>query len=91
MAVVNSPSGDMTATSFKAISAEHAVIRLYGTTTWQQILPPLAGHKLAIMQIVFSPDAHSTSSAARRTARGGFRIKEDELGTYHTPCRLLYR
>jgi hypothetical protein len=83
MAVASSPSGDMIATSCKATSAEHAVIRLYETATWQQILPPLAGHTLTITRIVFSPDGQYILSCSRDRTWRLFRKKEGELGMSH--------
>ncbi|KAJ9104212.1 hypothetical protein QFC19_004029 [Naganishia cerealis] len=80
MAVASSPSGDMIATSCKATSAEHAVIRLYETATWQQIHPPLAGHTLTITKIVFSPDGQFILSCSRDRTWRLFRKKEGELG-----------
>lgn len=81
MAVASSPSGDMIATSCKATSAEHAVIRLYDTATWQQIHPPLAGHTLTITKIVFSPDGQFILSCSRDRTWRLFRKKQGELGT----------
>ncbi|KAJ9119509.1 hypothetical protein QFC22_003217 [Naganishia vaughanmartiniae] len=80
MAVASSPSGDMIATSCKATSAEHAVIRLYDTATWQQIHPPLAGHTLTITKIVFSPDGQFILSCSRDRTWRLFRKKQGELG-----------
>ena len=82
MAVASSPSGDVIATSCKATSAEHAVIRLYETTTWQQILPPLAGHALTITRIVFSPDGQFILSCSRDRTWRLFRKKEGQLGAF---------
>jgi elongator complex protein 2 len=82
MTVAASPSGDMIATACKATTAEHAVIRLYDTTTWQQILPPLAGHTLTITRIVFSPDGRFILSCSRDRTWRLFRKKEGELGTF---------
>lgn len=84
MAVASSPSGDMIATSCKATTAEHAVIRLYETATWQQILPPLAGHTLTITRIVFSPDGQYILSCSRDRTWRLFRKKEGEHGMSHT-------
>ncbi|KAJ9096361.1 hypothetical protein QFC21_005182 [Naganishia friedmannii] len=80
MAVASSPSGDMIATSCKATSAEHAVIRLYDTSTWQQIHPPLAGHTLTITKIVFSPDGQFILSCSRDRTWRLFKKKEGEHG-----------
>ncbi|KAI0663098.1 WD40 repeat-like protein [Cubamyces menziesii] len=44
------------ATACKATSAEHAVVRVYETQTWQPVGTPLAGHNLTVTRIAFSPD-----------------------------------
>ncbi|KAI1792859.1 WD40 repeat-like protein [Ganoderma leucocontextum] len=58
------------ATACKATAAEHAVVRVYGTQTWQLFGQPLAGHNLTVTQIAFSPDdTHVLSVSRDRTWR----------------------
>lgn len=43
------------ATACRASSLDHAVIRLYSTTTWRALTPPLAFHTLTATRLAFSP------------------------------------
>ncbi|KAJ3785109.1 quinon protein alcohol dehydrogenase-like superfamily [Lentinula aff. detonsa] len=54
--LATSNSGRYIASACKASSPEHAVVRIYDTTTWQPVGEPLAGHSLTVTQIAFSPD-----------------------------------
>jgi WD40 repeat protein len=79
MAVAASPRGDLLATSCKATSAEHAVIRVYDTTTWKQVGAPLPGHNLTIARIRFSNSGNFVLSCSRdRTWRLFKRNEEGE-------------
>jgi elongator complex protein 2 len=42
------------ATSCKASSLDHAVIRLYDTKTWSEVRPPLAAHTLTVTRLAWS-------------------------------------
>uniref|UniRef100_A0A060T398 Elongator complex protein 2 n=1 Tax=Blastobotrys adeninivorans TaxID=409370 RepID=A0A060T398_BLAAD len=53
------------ATCCKANTEAHAVIRLYNTSTWQQIENPLAFHSLTITRLQFSPDDKYLLSVSR--------------------------
>ncbi|EJF62930.1 WD40 repeat-like protein [Dichomitus squalens LYAD-421 SS1] len=53
------------ATACKATTAEHAVVRVYDTRTWQLFGQPLAGHSLTVTQIAFSPDDKLVLSVSR--------------------------
>ncbi|KAI0721823.1 WD40 repeat-like protein [Cerioporus squamosus] len=58
------------ATACKATTPEHAVVRVYDTSTWQLFGQPLAGHSLTVTQIAFSPDdSHILSVSRDRTWR----------------------
>jgi elongator complex protein 2 len=50
-----SHSGNLLATSCRATTAEHAVVRLVSTSTWDTV-SILAGHSLTVTRIQFSPD-----------------------------------
>ncbi|KAI0824601.1 WD40 repeat-like protein [Trametes gibbosa] len=65
------------ATACKATSAEHAVVRVYSTQTWQPIGQPLAGHNLTVTQIAFSPDDTLILSVSRDRTWRLFEKSED--------------
>jgi elongator complex protein 2 len=65
MAVAASPDGRLLATSCKATTHEHAVIRVYDTTTWKQVGKPLPGHSLTIARIRFSNNGQYVLSTSR--------------------------
>lgn len=46
--------GSVLATACKASSVDHAVIRLYDTSTWNEIKPPLKVHSLTVTRLAFS-------------------------------------
>ena len=54
--VAASHDGTLVATACKASSIDHAVIRLYETTDWREIKPPLSGHSLTVTSLSFSDD-----------------------------------
>lgn len=56
IALAGSNNKQYVATACKATSADHAVVRVYDTQTWQLFGQPLAGHNLTVTQIAFSPD-----------------------------------
>ncbi|KAM5439669.1 Elongator subunit elp2 [Microsporum ferrugineum] len=53
-AVTASHDRSIIATACKASSIDHAVIRLYDTSTWNEIRPPLTAHSLTITSLRFS-------------------------------------
>lgn len=67
IAVCSAHSLPIIATACKATSAEHAVIRLYDSTTWKPISgqAPLAGHALTITSLRFSRDDRWLLSTSR--------------------------
>jgi elongator complex protein 2 len=65
MAIAVSHSKHLIATACKATTAEHAVVRLYDTQTWQPYSTPLTGHNLTITRIAFSYDDHYILSVSR--------------------------
>ncbi|KZW03964.1 WD40 repeat-like protein [Exidia glandulosa HHB12029] len=56
IAIGASHAGELIATACKSTSAEHAVVRVYETNTWQQVGKPLEGHVLTVTRIRWSPD-----------------------------------
>ncbi|QSL65485.1 hypothetical protein MERGE_002797 [Pneumocystis wakefieldiae] len=65
IAVASSYDKTLIATTCKATTSEHAVIRLFDTSTWQEILPPLAAHSLTITRVKFSSDDKYILSVGR--------------------------
>ena len=55
-AVAASHDGSLVATSCRASSLDHAVIRIYETKDWRQIKPPLVAHSLTVTALCFSKD-----------------------------------
>jgi elongator complex protein 2 len=64
-AVAASYDHSVIATACKASSLDYAVIRLYDTTTWNEIRPPLAAHTLTITALRFSRDDKYLLSVGR--------------------------
>lgn len=64
-AVATSYDGKVIATTCRATSAEHAVIRLYDTASWREIKPPLIAHTLTVTKIKFSRDDKYLLSVGR--------------------------
>ncbi|GAA5872808.1 hypothetical protein JCM8547_005709 [Rhodosporidiobolus lusitaniae] len=55
VAVSSAHSAPLIATACKATLPEHAVIRLYNTSTWRPVGDVLVGHSLTITKLAFSP------------------------------------
>ncbi|KAK5136926.1 hypothetical protein LTR08_001433 [Meristemomyces frigidus] len=64
-AVATSRDGSLVATACKASSIEHAVIRLYETTSWREIKPSLTAHTLTVTSLAFSEDDQYLLSVGR--------------------------
>ena len=64
-AVAASNDGALVATSCRASSLEHAVIRLYTTKDWREVKPALAAHSLTCTALAFSKDDRYLLSAGR--------------------------
>ena len=64
-AVAASHDGSLVATACKASSTEHAVIRIYETSGWHEIKPPLKAHSLTVTCLRFSPDDKMLVSVSR--------------------------
>ncbi|CAG8595652.1 10091_t:CDS:10 [Ambispora leptoticha] len=65
VSVGSSHDGKYIASSCKATSPEHAVIRLYSTDTWKEIPEPLQSHSLTVTKIKFSHDDKYLLSVSR--------------------------
>lgn len=64
-AVATTHDGTIIATSCKASSLTHAVIRLYTTRDWRQVEPPLTAHSLTVTSLRFSADDSFLLSVGR--------------------------
>lgn len=54
--MASSHDGSLIATACRASNADHAVVRIHSTATWDAVGEPLRGHSLTITRITFSPD-----------------------------------
>ena len=64
-AVAASRDGRLIATSCKASSIEHSVIRLYTTQEWREIKPSLMAHSLTVTALYFAGDDEYLLSVGR--------------------------
>jgi elongator complex protein 2 len=64
-AVAASHDGTLVATSCKASSLNHAVIRLYFTRAWREVKPSLTAHSLTVTALRFSGDDRYLLSVGR--------------------------
>ena len=64
-AVACSHAGILVATSCRASSLEHAVIRLYTSKDWREVTPSLAAHSLTVTTLCFSTDDRYLLSVGR--------------------------
>ncbi|KAI9923561.1 hypothetical protein AWENTII_000528 [Aspergillus wentii] len=64
-AVAVSHDRTLIATACKASSIDHAVIRLFDTSDWHEIRPPLTAHSLTITSLCFSNDDRYLLSVGR--------------------------
>jgi elongator complex protein 2 len=63
--VASSHDGAVVATTCRASSIDHAVIRLYDTNEWREINPVLKAHTLTVTGLQFSPDDEYLLSVGR--------------------------
>ena len=64
-AVACSHDGTVVATSCRASSLDHAVIRLYTTKDWREVRPSLKAHSLTVTALCFSSDDRYLVSVGR--------------------------
>lgn len=64
-ALATSRDGSVIATACRASSLDHAVIRLFDSKTWNQVMPPLTAHSLTVTRLRFSPDDNLLLSVGR--------------------------
>ncbi|KAF8627187.1 hypothetical protein AX15_004505 [Amanita polypyramis BW_CC] len=77
IALTVSHSRHLVATSCKATSPEHAVVRLYDAQTFRPVGEPLPGHSLTVTRIAFSPDDRYILSVSRDRSWRLFEPQED--------------
>ncbi|KKA26914.1 hypothetical protein TD95_002133 [Thielaviopsis punctulata] len=63
--LTSSHSGHLIASACKATSTNHAVIRLFETTKWTEVRPPLMAHSLTVARVRFSRDDTHILSVGR--------------------------
>jgi elongator complex protein 2 len=73
--------GNVLATACKASSIDHAVIRLYDTTSWNEIKPPLAAHSLTVTKIAVTLNAEYLLTVGRDRQWAVFK-QDTEAGTW---------
>lgn len=81
-AVAASHDGTFVATSCKASSLNHAVIRLYATKDWREVRPSLAAHTLTVTALRFSGDDEYLLSVGRDRQWCVFERNKTDLETY---------
>ncbi|KTW28540.1 hypothetical protein T552_01800 [Pneumocystis carinii B80] len=81
ISVASSHDKTLIATTCKATTSEHAVLRLFDTSTWQEILPPLAAHSLTVTRVKFSNDDKYILSVGRDRKFALF-YRTDEKNVY---------
>lgn len=75
-----SHDGKYIATACRASNADHAVVRVQSTETWDLVGEPLAGHNLSITRIAFSPDDSHILTCSRDRGWRLFQRKADDGG-----------
>ena len=75
--IASSHSHGLLATACKATSAQHAVVRVYSTSTYQPFGPPLEGHALTVTRIAFSPDDRYIVTVSRDRTWRAFEKRDD--------------
>ncbi|KAI5367904.1 Putative elongator complex protein [Septoria linicola] len=83
-AVAASNDGTIVATSCKASSLDHAVVRLYDTKEWREVKPALTAHSLTVTSLKFSPDDSYLLSVGRDRQWALFHADETSVFTLLT-------
>ena len=85
MAVAVSHTSNLLATTCKASTPQHAVVRLYDTTTWKSLEQTLAGHSLTVTRLAFSHDDRFLVSVGRDRSWRLYERLADEQGASLAP------
>lgn len=81
-AVATSHDRTLIATACKATSIDHAVIRLYDTSDWHEVRPPLTAHSLTITGLAFSGDDRYLLSVGRDRQWAIFKRSDEERSVF---------
>lgn len=81
-AVATSHDRTLIATACKATSIDHAVIRLYDTSDWHEVRPPLTAHSLTITSLAFSGDDRYLLSVGRDRQWAIFKHSDEERSVF---------
>ncbi|KAG5520226.1 hypothetical protein PMAC_001304 [Pneumocystis sp. 'macacae'] len=79
--IASSHDKTLIASTCKATTLEHAVLRLFDTSTWQEILPPLSAHTLTVTRVQFSEDDKYILSVGRDRTFALF-VRTNEKNVY---------
>jgi WD40 repeat protein len=84
-----SSTGRLVASSCRAATPEHAVVRIFDAGSWTPVGQPLSGHSLTITSIRFSPDDRMILTVSRDRSWHLF-AADDEAneGKLSTPGRV---
>eukprot|EP00730_Choanoeca_flexa_P000510 TRINITY_DN10227_c0_g1_i5.p1 TRINITY_DN10227_c0_g1~~TRINITY_DN10227_c0_g1_i5.p1 ORF type:complete len:793 (+),score=117.30 TRINITY_DN10227_c0_g1_i5:2-2380(+) len=88
LSVACNHAGTIVATTCKATQPQHAVIRLWDTTSWKE-LAALEAHKLSVVHLAFSPDDRWLVSVSRDRCIGLFQRSDD--GAMYELTQLLQK
>ncbi|XJO78424.1 hypothetical protein BDV3_002867 [Batrachochytrium dendrobatidis] len=83
ISVASSSDGTLVASACKAAKSEHAAVRLWSTSTWKEVCPPLSFHTLSVTCIQFSPNGQYVLTAGRDRGWALFNVSNAlKDGTY---------
>ncbi|KIY51598.1 WD40 repeat-like protein [Fistulina hepatica ATCC 64428] len=86
ISIAASTSRALVATACKATSPDHAVVRIYDSTSWKLHGSPLSGHSLTVTGIRFSPDDRYVLTVSRDRS---WRLFETQGDTGYLPVAAV--
>ncbi|MCJ1367719.1 hypothetical protein MMC16_006853 [Acarospora aff. strigata] len=81
-AIAASQDGTLVATACRASTIHHALIRIFETTQWREIKPPLTAHSLTVTRLQFSDDDQYLLSVGRDRQWAVFERSQDQRQIY---------